>query len=117
MMMRQKEIGGGMARHTDSADPGWPDGHPELPRRVDDPALIRGQLARMSESQLRRLLVWLDQRGASTGKTFAVHQLDPHDPASRDLIELQVRGGDVGRSRRRLRVSGQIGQLGSAAPA
>ena len=106
-----------MARDADSADPGWPDRHYRRPRPIDDPALLRGQLARMSESQLRRLLLWLDQRGAATGKTFAVHQVDPQDPASRDLIELRVRGADPGRARPKLRVTGRIDQLGSAAPA
>jgi len=91
-----------MAHDANSADPGWPDRHYQRPRATHDPALLRGQLARMSESQLRRLLLWLDQRGAATGQTFAVHQVDPHDPASRDLIELRVRGADPGRARPKL---------------
>jgi hypothetical protein len=96
--------GGDMARQAESVDPGWPGGSPEVRTTFDDPALIRAQLARMNEGQLRRLLVWLDQRGASTGKTFAVHQADPRDPASRDLIELQVSGFGIERSRPRLRL-------------
>jgi hypothetical protein len=93
-----------MARQAESVAPGWPGGSPELRTALDDPALIRAQLARMSERQLRRLLVWLDERGASLGKTFAVHQADPGDPASRDLIELRVRGLGAGRSRPKLRL-------------
>ena len=80
-----------MARYADQLDD-WPGDDAPVRSDLDDPALIRAQLARMNEGQLRRLLVWLDQRGASAGKTFAVHQADPGDPASRDLIELQVAG-------------------------
>jgi len=81
-----------MARQAESVDPGRPGASVQFRQHSNDPALIRAQLARMSEHQLRRLLIWLDQRGAAAGKTFAVHQADPRDPGSRDLIELQVRG-------------------------
>ncbi len=81
-----------MARQADSVDARWSGEGPDLQAALDDPALIRAQLARMTEGQLRRLVLWLDQRGASTGKSFAVHQADPRDPASRDLIEFQVSG-------------------------
>lgn len=90
-----------MARHADSVDIGWP----------DRPARLRAQLARMSESQLRRLLVWLDQRGAAAGKTFAVHQADPRDPASRDLIEIQVSGFSAEDSRPKLRLPELSGRM------
>ncbi len=104
-----------MARYTDFADPGWPGGDPEFQADPDDPALIRAQLARMTEGQLRRLLVWLDQRGAAAGKTFAVLQADPRDPASRDLIELQVGGFGDAQSRPKVRlprVPGHVAQIG-----
>lgn len=68
-------------------------------------AQLRAGLARMSERQLHRFLIWLDQRGAPLGKTFAVHQADPNDPGSRDLVELEVRGLDRPRPRRKLRLS------------
>ena len=58
--------------------------------------LLRTELAKMTDDQLIRFLGWLDQRGAPLGKVFAVHQADPRDPGSRDLIELQV--ADLGRS-------------------
>ncbi len=104
-----------MARYTDPADD-WPGGDLQIRNDLDDPALIRAQLARMSEGQLRRLLVWLDQRGASAGKTFAVHQADPRDPASRDLIELQVGGfgAEAARPKLRLRGFGLHGQVAHA---
>ena len=51
-----------MARYLDPAD-GWPGDDPQIRNDLDDPALIRAQLARMNDDQLRRLLVWLDQRG------------------------------------------------------
>lgn len=91
-----------MARQVESVEVGWPGGGPKV--QDNDPARLRAQLARMSEGQLRRLLVWLDQRGASVGKTFAVHQADPRDPASRDLIELQVAGFGAEPSRPKLRL-------------
>ena len=105
-----------MARYPDPAD-GWPGDDPQIRNDLDDPALIRAQLARMNDGQLRRLLVWLDQRGASAGKTFAVHQADPGDPASRDLIELQVGGFGANRSRPRLRLSGVPGRVEQPAQA
>ncbi len=108
-----------MARYADQLDD-WPGDDAPVRSDLDDPALIRAQLARMNEGQLRRLLVWLDQRGASAGKTFAVHQADPGDPASRDLIELQVAGFGAELSRPKLRLHalpGQIGAHGQAARA
>jgi hypothetical protein len=92
-----------MARQAESVAPGW--------AALDDPALIRAQLARMTEGQLRRLVVWLDQRCASAGKAFAVHQADPRDPASRDLIELQVSGFGAEASRPKLRLPGVPGRM------
>lgn len=68
---------------------------------LDGGALIRAQLARMTDGQLRRFIVWLDHRGAATGTAFAVHQADPKDPATRDLVELRF-GGDPPRPRLRL---------------
>ena len=59
--------------------------------------LLRTELARMTDTQLSRFLGWLDQRGAPLGKVFAVHQADPRDPGSRDLVELRVT--DLGRPR------------------
>jgi len=95
-----------MARQAESVGIG---GH------ADDPASLRAQLAKMNEGQLRRLLIWLDQRGAAVGKTFAVHQADPRDPASRDLIELQVRGFAAEDTRPKLRLPrGRVGELGAA---
>jgi hypothetical protein len=101
-----------MAPQVDSVDPDWPGGSPASHGHPDDPALIRAQLARMSDGQLRRLLIWLDERGAAVGKTFAVHQADPRDPASRDLIELQVRGFRAEDSRPKLRLPGLRGRIG-----
>jgi hypothetical protein len=57
--------------------------------------LLRTELARMTDTQLSRFLDWLDQRGAALGKVFAVHQADPRDPRSRDLVEFQMT--DLGR--------------------
>ena len=105
-----------MARYLDPVDE-WPGDDPQSRNHLDDPALIRAQLARMNDDQLRRLLVWLDQRGASAGKTFAVHQADPRDPASRDLIELQVGGFGADRARPRLRLSAVPGRVGQPAHA
>jgi hypothetical protein len=105
-----------MARYTDQADPGWPGGSAGLRTALDDPALIRAQLARMTEGQLRRLVLWLDQRGAAAGKTFAVHQADPRDPASRDLIELQVSGFGAPTSRPKLRLDRLPGPIAGHGP-
>ena len=65
---------------------------------------LRNQLARMSDGQLQRLLLWLDERGAATGRSFAVHQGDPGDACSRELVELTL--GEVGalRCRQTLRL-------------
>lgn len=68
---------------------------------LDGKALIRAQLARMTDGQLRKFVVWLDQRSAVTGTAFAVHQADPKDPATRDLVELRF-GGDPPKPRLRL---------------
>ena len=62
------------------------------------------QLAQMSDAQLQRLLLWLDERGAATGRSFAVHQRDPGDACSRELVELTLREADAVRRRRRLRL-------------
>jgi hypothetical protein len=56
-----------------------------------------GYLAAITDTRLGRFLGWLDQRGAPLGKVFAVHQADPRDPGSRNLVE--VRMADPGRSR------------------
>jgi hypothetical protein len=76
---------------------------------LDDTALIRAQLARLTGSQLRRFIGWLDQRGAVAGKAFAVHQADPKDPATRDLVELQVLPFAEGRPKPRLPLAGREG--------
>jgi hypothetical protein len=55
---------------------------------------LRTQLARMSDGQLQRLLLWLDERGAASGRSFAVHQGDPGDAYSRELVELTL--GEAG---------------------
>jgi hypothetical protein len=65
---------------------------------------LRNQLARMSDAQLQRLLLWLDERGAATGRSFAVHQRDPGDACSRELVELTLGEADAVRCRRRLRL-------------
>ena len=70
---------------------------------------LRNQLARMSDGQLQRLLLWLDERGAATGRSFAVHQGDPGDACSRELVELTL--GEVGALRCR-----QTPRLRLAAP-
>ncbi len=109
-----------MARQKESVAPGRQGGDWEDCNDPDDPTRLRAQLARMSEDQLRRLLVWLDQRGAAAGRTFAVHQADPGDPASRDLIELRVAGSRAAATRPRLRlarVAGRPEPLGQAARA
>jgi hypothetical protein len=63
----------------------------------NDFRLLRTELARMTDTQLSRFLGWLDQRGAPLGKVFAVHQADPRDPRSRDLVEFRM--ADLGRPR------------------
>jgi hypothetical protein len=63
----------------------------------------------MTDRQLHQFLRWLDHRGGLAGKTFAVHQVDPRDPGSRALLELQV--ADVGppRPRKKLRLTSPAG--------
>jgi hypothetical protein len=82
-----------IGRHTEqeqALDQGGPaDAYPS------DFQLLRTELARMTDTQLSRFLGWLDQRGAPLGKVFAVHQADPRDPRSRDLVEFQMT--DLGR--------------------
>ena len=105
-----------MSRQAESFAAAQSHGSLQFDAPPDDPALIRAQLAKMSEGQLRRSLIWLDQRGAATGKTFAVHQADPRDPASRDLIELEVRGSGAENRRPRPRLA-VIARPGRAARA
>lgn len=76
---------------------------------VDAPDLVRTQLARMSEQQLQRLLLWLDERGAAEGRSFAVRQDDPSDPATRELVELRLRKGDAPRRKQKLRLRFGLG--------
>jgi hypothetical protein len=76
---------------------------------ADAPDLVRAQLARMNEQQLQRLLLWLDERGAAGGRSFAVHQDDPSDPATRELVELRLRKGDAPRRKQRLRLRFGLG--------
>jgi hypothetical protein len=71
------------------------------------------QLAQMSDAQLQRLLLWLDERGAATGRSFAVHQRDPGDACSRELVELTLREADAVRRRRRLRLP-RLAELSSS---
>ena len=77
--------------HVDGMDLGPPSGIDA----VQDS--LRAQLARMSDGQLQRLLLWLDERGAATGRSFAVHQGDPGDAGSRELVELTL--GEAGAPR------------------
>jgi hypothetical protein len=65
---------------------------------------LHAQLAQMSDAQLQRLLLWLDERGAATGRSFAVHQRDPGDACSRELVELTLGEADTVRCRRRARL-------------
>jgi hypothetical protein len=68
------------------------------------PNALYAQLAQMSDAQLQRLLLWLDERGAATGRAFAVHQRDPSDTCSRELVELTLGKADAVRCRRRPRL-------------
>jgi hypothetical protein len=74
---------------------------------------LHAQLAQMSDAQLQRLLLWLDERGAATGRSFAVHQRDPGDACSRELVELTLGEADAVRCRRRPRLP-QLAELSSA---
>jgi hypothetical protein len=67
---------------------------------------LYAQLAQMTDAQLQRLLLWLDERGAATGRAFAVHQRDFSDACSRELVELRLGESDAMRSRRRVRLPG-----------
>jgi hypothetical protein len=75
---------------------------------------LRNQLARMSDGQLQRLLLLLDERGAATGRSFAVHQGDPGDACSRELVELTL--GEVGALRCRQTPRLRLVDLGSGNP-
>lgn len=68
------------------------------------PDLLRTELARMNDQQLRRLLLWLDQRGAVEGRSFAVHQSDPRDPSSRELVEVRLGAARASRHKEKLRL-------------
>ena len=83
---------------------------------LEAPDQLRAQLARMSDQQLKRLLLWLDERGAAEGRAFAVHQDDPSDPASRELVELRLRQGDAPRRKPKLRLRFGLG-MRNAGPA
>ena len=61
---------------------------------------LHAQLAQMSDTQLQRLLLWLDERGAATGRSFAVYQRDPSDACSRELVELTLGEAGAVRCRR-----------------
>jgi hypothetical protein len=83
--------------------------------RTGQSELLRAQLAGMSDRQLHRFIDRLDALGAPSGRTYAVHQADPRDPASRELVTLEVRPAAPRRSAKMVCVEGARAQPASEA--